>query len=72
MKFFDQLYNQKRTNRRSREGAWIEMDVWLISYDCMEGRSREGAWIEIKALYKALYAKYSRSREGAWIEMVME
>ena len=35
-------------NRRSREGAWIEILKDLGDILTMAGRSREGAWIEIK------------------------
>ena len=41
-------------NRRSREGAWIEIAL-SANYNLGEGgRSREGAWIEI--LENAHYA----------------
>ena len=32
---------------RSREGAWIEIDIWHLSQKFATRRSREGAWIEI-------------------------
>ena len=32
---------------RSREGAWIEINVGTQGITYGEGRSREGAWIEI-------------------------
>ena len=35
---------------RSREGAWIEMTVFLSCDTLAGGRSREGAWIEITPL----------------------
>ena len=38
---------EKRLIRRSREGAWIEMqNNWRLS-TATKSRSREGAWIEI-------------------------
>ena len=35
---------------RSREGAWIEIDLSLLNSALDSGRSREGAWIEIMLL----------------------
>ena len=57
------------TKRRSREGAWIEIN--FVSYRDLSGkcRSREGAWIEIAALLFRGAAYIGRSREGAWIEI---
>ena len=34
--------------RRSREGAWIEIVLQSASAKELKRRSREGAWIEIK------------------------
>ena len=34
--------------RRSREGAWIEIDAIQAGSVIGDSRSREGAWIEIK------------------------
>ena len=56
-------------NRRSREGAWIEIDETLELMMLPRCRSREGAWIEIPTTSHAMYAGSSRSREGAWIEI---
>ena len=42
-----------REDRRSREGAWIEMRG-LVNMDyAVNRRSREGAWIEIALQYHA-------------------
>ena len=38
-------------SRRSREGAWIEMQVLSLNSPRYISRSREGAWIEILCLY---------------------
>ena len=35
--------------RRSRKGAWIEIDVITLCLTNGLGRSRKGAWIEIRA-----------------------
>ena len=32
---------------RSREGAWIEINLQYVTAKKATGRSREGAWIEI-------------------------
>ena len=61
----------QKTCRRSREGAWIEIDDvdCIITHCCR--RSREGAWIEIAPVRCCTLAAVSRSREGAWIEMAV-
>ena len=46
MKFCYDRQHQKH-NRRSREGAWIEIGVKNWYDPAPRGRSREGAWIEI-------------------------
>ena len=35
---------------RSREGAWIEIELEANYRQVAQGRSREGAWIEISAV----------------------
>ena len=35
------------SQRRSREGAWIEIKALAIKFLVVVSRSREGAWIEI-------------------------
>ena len=42
------MINQARS-RRSREGAWIEINLPFSLGRAYGGRSREGAWIEIAA-----------------------
>ena len=56
---------------RSREGAWIEIQLNKQNANDYYGRSREGAWIEIAWRPHALHPHRSRSREGAWIEMFL-
>ena len=55
---------------RSREGAWIEIELHLDDIRPYLGRSREGAWIEIIVLKRLIGRDMGRSREGAWIEIV--
>ena len=45
------------TIRRSREGAWIEIDYDIEDISEEISRSREGAWIEIKS-YKNCKVSY--------------
>ena len=40
---------------RSREGAWIEIRIYLEEIKDNQSRSREGAWIEI-----------SKAASGEW------
>ena len=54
---------------RSREGAWIEINITMIIKIATQRRSREGAWIEISWVSSPLTELNSRSREGAWIEI---
>ena len=54
---------------RSREGAWIEIELHLDDIRPYLGRSREGAWIEINAPPGCVNHTGGRSREGAWIEI---
>ena len=56
--------------RRSREGAWIEIEKAAAGSENAAGRSREGAWIEIGWIIFDCILNFSRSREGAWIEML--
>ena len=58
-----------RHTGRSREGAWIEISVYVITFLYPIGRSREGAWIEISVYVITFLYPIGRSREGAWIEM---
>ena len=53
---------------RSREGAWIEIQMDKGKADGTPGRSREGAWIEIPVSFTSKLYTARRSREGAWIE----
>ena len=58
--------------RRSREGAWIEINSAARHAATVASRSREGAWIEIvRYMYKQMlhFVAPRRSREGAWIEI---
>ena len=48
LKWHISLDNQKR-RRRSREGAWIEIERQQETNQSTKCRSREGAWIEIPA-----------------------
>ena len=41
---------------RSREGAWIEIDGYVIDNQIRVSRSREGAWIEIADSYSVAEA----------------
>ncbi len=69
MKFI--LYaNFLSIQRRSREGAWIEIPNSIQAQKKFPSRSREGAWIEIDTWLFAYDYVDGRSREGAWIEMV--
>ena len=61
---------QANTYRRSREGAWIEMQQKKTAKAAAFSRSREGAWIEINNKLGKISSGRSRSREGAWIEML--
>ena len=63
------MRNYIRTARRSREGAWIEIDLAITSAGLLLSRSREGAWIEIRPHPSSFAAVLRRSREGAWIEI---
>ena len=58
---------------RSREGAWIEIAIFVGCNKGAKSRSREGAWIEMKILVLliVLFLK-RRSREGAWIEIFVK
>ena len=56
-------------NRRSREGAWIEIRRNMSSIPPAQSRSRKGAWIEIRLIYTWIETAKSRSRKGAWIEI---
>ena len=49
MKWYS-IYKQNQAESRSREGAWIEINVAKADYDYKTCRSREGAWIEIASL----------------------
>ena len=61
--------NDPRQLRRSREGAWIEIeDIFKLGFVTMS-RSREGAWIEICWGAATAASAAGRSREGAWIEI---
>ena len=44
-------YLLKMDNSRSREGAWIEIIIYICRSFCRSCRSREGAWIEIYNKY---------------------
>ena len=44
---------------RSREGAWIEIDIPHQNYDDEKSRSREGAWIEM----------YRQQKQKDWLEV---
>ena len=55
--------------RRSREGAWIEIRLYLPVRNMSMSRSREGAWIEIRPRLLRSNERLCRSREGAWIEI---
>ena len=48
MKLILYLFAIYPENRRSREGAWIEILTLAYGTGIKSGRSREGAWIEIK------------------------
>ena len=50
MKLILYLFAIYPENRRSREGAWIEIAGSGIIGTITSGRSREGAWIEILTL----------------------
>ena len=63
------LLNISAVRRRSREGAWIEINAPPGCVNHTGGRSREGAWIEIVAVDKSKVGDCGRSREGAWIEI---
>ena len=41
------LFKAWHRSSRSREGAWIEIDLAGKSLDYAKSRSREGAWIEM-------------------------
>ena len=60
-----------KSERRSREGAWIEIVLVSILILILMGRSREGAWIEILFLPSYMRLSERRSREGAWIEIAV-
>ena len=55
---------------RSREGAWIEIDIAAANNPGGDSRSREGAWIEIASMLARAICTARRSREGAWIEIM--
>ena len=56
--------------RRSREGAWIEIEEYQTLQKKANSRSREGAWIEIICYPPRPQRSLCRSREGAWIEIL--
>ena len=47
---------------RSREGAWIEIEIVKLNQDSAQGRSREGAWIEMLLLATIFLAVTSLPR----------
>ena len=53
LKYAFRPHRYKVCQRRSREGAWIEMARALWNGAHRGGRSREGAWIEIKVQTQA-------------------
>ena len=55
--------------RRSRLGAWIEMQVYVSYFPTSNRRSRLGAWIEILTVLLYNHERGGRSRLGAWIEI---
>ena len=63
-------YGRKAILRRSREGAWIEINS-AADYNVKLGsRSREGAWIEIKPALPAYYSMVvapARERGLKWL-----
>ena len=69
MKYQHHYKDQNSFERRSREGAWIEMILSAVTAPAAICRSREGAWIEMVDTLIALITPSCRSREGAWIEI---
>ena len=44
---YQDLRADSQQHGRSREGAWIEISIFLLMLNGFFSRSREGAWIEI-------------------------
>ena len=54
---------------RSREGAWIEIDlITKMPFSCFVAPARERG-LKFSLLHNLLKLLLGRSREGAWIEI---
>ena len=54
---------------RSREGAWIEIDLLKKLWMCLTVAPARERGLKLRIFIEAGEEALSRSREGAWIEM---